>query len=151
MSLGKRSKKALALLLLISFIPSVSMGENSNGRFSRLQIGEAITFDAWCFDDDAFAIIKAKLEFSESRCQLRLNKSLEETAAKHTLQLGNLETRIENLKEEYESILKIKNKEITELETAALSRPNDYSVWWASGGFVAGALTSILIFMAVSQ
>ena len=132
-------------------MPTHVLAQNNSGKFSRVLAGEPTQFDAWCFDDEAFAIIKAKVEFSDEKCTIRLDKALEEQGAKYSLEIGNLLTRIDNIKNEYDSILKIKNREIEQLEITALERPNDYTVWWATGGFAAGALTSILIFMAVSK
>jgi hypothetical protein len=151
MLLRKKLKKALALLLLISFIPTYALAENNTGKFSRVLSGETVKFDAWCFDDDAFAIMKTKIEFSDDRCSLKIDKALEEQGAKHSLKIGNLQTRIDNIKNEYASILKIKNREIERLEVAALERPNDYTIWWATGGFATGVITSVLIFLAVSK
>ena len=149
MLLGKRLKKALASLLLISFISTTAMAENGTGKFSRVLAGQTTQFDAWCFDDDAFAIIKAKIEFSDARCNLKINKALEEQNAKHSLEIGNLSTRLDNLKIEYESMVKIKDKEIQGLEQAALDRPNDYTVWWATGGVLTGVLTTLAVMFAV--
>lgn len=148
MLLEKRLKKALALFLLISFVSTTAIAENNTGKFSRVLAGQATQFDAWCFDDDAFAIMKAKIEFSEDRCNLITNKALEEQSAKHSLQVGNLSTRLDNLKIEYDSIIKIKDKEIAGLEQAALERPNDYTVWWTTGGFVSGVFTVLAILWA---
>ena len=138
MLLRERLKKALASLLLISFVSTTATAENSTGKFSRVLTGQTTQFDAWCFNDDAFAVIKTKIEFSDDRCNLKINKAMEEQSAKHSLEIGNLSTRLDNLKIEYDSMLKIKDKEIQGLEQAALDRPNDYTVWWASGGFVSG-------------
>ena len=43
----------------------------------------------------------------------------------------------------------IKEEEIKRLEAAALKRPSNYAFWWASGGFVAGTVTTLLVFFAV--
>ena len=42
----------------------------------------------------------------------------------------------------------IKDKEIERLTQAALKRPNDYSVWWATGGVVLGVLSTVLVVSA---
>ena len=50
-------KKVLALFLLISFIPFTLHAQEQRGRYTRLSEGGISPFDAWCFDDPAFAII----------------------------------------------------------------------------------------------
>ena len=57
-----RLKKALALFLLINFIPLTLQAQEQRGRYTRLSTGAPSPFDAWGFDDPAFAMIKAKLE-----------------------------------------------------------------------------------------
>jgi hypothetical protein len=48
-----------------------------------------------------------------------------------------------------EEIIRIKNEEIAGLEQAALKRPNDYNLWWATGGFAAGVLVTVATIFAV--
>ena len=151
MLLGKKLKKALALFTLISLMPALTVAQEPPGKFSRVLKGSSVSFDAWCFDDIAMAKIKTRLEFSDQRCQLEVGRKLEEQEAKYLLEVGNLETRLKSLQSEYDSILIIKNKEIEKLETAALNSPNDYTVWWATGGFVSGVLATVVIVVAVSK
>ena len=151
MLLGERLKKALALFMLISFVPCIAFSQESDGRFSRVLEGKQSPFDAWCFDDIAMAKIKASLEFAEERCNLHLSNVLEQEKARHSLEVGNLQIRIDSLETEMRNTLAIKNEEIKLLEAAALKRPNDYAVWWATGGVVVGVLTTLAIVVAVDR
>ena len=151
MLLGKKLKKALALLTLISMLPNIAVAQESTGIYTRAEEGQVVPFNAWCFDDIAFATIKARFETEEERCQLKIDKALELQKARHLLDIGNLEVRLETLQAEYDSVLKIKNNEIENLEQAALERPNDYTVWWATGGFLAGAISVITVVLVVSK
>ncbi len=141
-------KRALALLLLISFFPCSVLANPENGRFSRVLKGEVTRFDAWCFDDVATAKIQATSEFARARCDLEVDQALERERAKYSLDIKNLNLRILTIEEESANILAIKNEEIERLETAALKRPNDYSHYWALGGVATGsALTVLLVFL----
>jgi len=91
----------------------------------------------------------SKIEYSEQRCNLRVDKSLALLKAETDLVLKNLQLRLESSTAQFRAELEIKNIEIKELEIAALKRPNDYSHWWATGGFVLGAITTTLIIYAV--
>ena len=52
--------------------------------------------------------------------------------------MKTLNIQLESLTKKHEDIVAIKNKEIEDLTAAALKRPNDYSLWWASGGVAGG-------------
>ena len=149
MLLRKRLKKALALILLISFVSTTALATPQTGRFSRVLEGNPVPFDSWCFDDVATAKIQVTAEFADERCKLRLDRELEKQHARYSLDIQNLNLRISSLVEENKNILTIKNQEIERLETAALKRPGDYSVWWATGGVVVGVLSTIAIVFAV--
>lgn len=151
MQFDKKLKKCLILLTLISFFPFCAAAtEGSAGRYSRIQEGSPSPFAGWCFDDTAWGSLMAKVEFSESRCTLRVDKSLALFKAETDLVLKNLELRLETSTAQFEDELKIKNIEIKELEAAALKRPNDYTHWWGAGGFVLGVVTTTLIIYAVT-
>ncbi len=144
-----RLKKALALFLLISFVPAAIQAQEERGRYTRLLKSAPSPFDAWCFDDLAFAQMKASFDSAEARCQLAIGKAVEQERAKYSLKLKNLELRLDTLKEETDNILSIKNEEIKKLEAAALKRPGDYSLWWASGGVVVGVLGTLAVVFIV--
>jgi hypothetical protein len=149
MLLKKRLKKALALILLISFISTSSFATPQTGRFSRVLEGNPTPFDSWCFDDVATAKIQVTAEFADERCKLRLDRELEKQRARYSLDIQNLNLRISSLVEEKNNILAIKNQEIEQLTQAALKRPNDYTIWWASGGVVVGVISTLLIASAL--
>jgi hypothetical protein len=65
------------------------------------------------------------------------------------LEIDNLQLRLDTLKKQSDNIILIKDQEIKRLERAALKRPNDYSIWWASGGVVTGVLATLAIVYAV--
>ena len=149
MLLRKRLRKALALILLTSFVTTTVLANPQPGRFSRVLEGNPAPFDSWCFDDVATAKIQVTTEFADERCRLKIDKELEKQKARFSLDIQNLNLRISSLVEENNNILAIKNQEIERLEAAALKRPGDYSIWWASGGVVIGALSVIAIMFAV--
>tara|TARA_B100000131_G_scaffold297747_1_gene316774 strand:+ start:2807 stop:3241 length:435 start_codon:yes stop_codon:yes gene_type:complete len=142
-------KKALALFLLISFIPLSLYAQEQRGRYTRLLEGNPSPFDAWCFDDPAFAMIKARIDTMEEARNLAIQKAVEQERAKYSLKVKNLELRLVTLKKETDNILSIKNEEIKKLETAALKRPGNYSIWWATGGIAVGVLSTLAIVFAV--
>tara|TARA_A200000159_G_C7063559_1_gene231358 strand:- start:34 stop:504 length:471 start_codon:yes stop_codon:yes gene_type:complete len=102
----------------------------------------------WCYSEDANAIIISAPEREREKCKLRLTQQRQSLEALYKLQLSSLEVELESLTKKNSEIMTIKNQEILELTNAALKRPNDYSMWWATGGFTAGALTVLSILWA---
>ena len=145
----KELKKPLALLMLISFLPCVAIAQESEGRFARVLEGQPAPFNSWCFDDVAAAKLQTAIEFSEKRCDLSIEQAVSVVTARYSLEVQNLQLRVETIKEENEKLLLIKNEEIKKLEAAALKRPNDYSHWWAIGGFATGVLTTVITVIAI--
>jgi len=135
---------------LTSFLACTALAQDNTGRFSRVFEGSKVSFDAWCFDDTAAAKLQASIEYAKNRCQLTVLRLIEEEKARYALELGNLQLRVDTLKREIKNTLAIKDEEIRQLEEAALKRPNDYTIWWASGGFLTGAATTIAIFLMVN-
>jgi hypothetical protein len=111
--------------------------------------GNPSPFDAWCFDDPAFAIMKARFDTMQEACDLSVQNAVEQKEAKYSLKIKNLELRLDTLKKETDKIIIIKDQEIKRLEQAALKRPGDYSIWWASGGIAVGVLSTLAIVFAV--
>lgn len=143
--------RILACLVLLVCGPSFANPAGpllDSGNFTRLGAGESAEFDSWCYDDLANSQIISKIKFADQRCSLKVEHELDKERARLNLAIGNLELRIETLQEQNEEITKIKDTEINRLTEIVSKAPNDYSVWWATGGFVSGVIVSLLIFSA---
>ena len=153
MLLDLRLKRYLVLLTLISFVSTAAFAqettETDHGNFAQVKKGQLVPFNGWCFDEQATAKLQANLEFAEQKCDLRVKKYLQGAQAAFDMQISNLELRIDTILQETTAVMKIKNKEIEDLEAAALKRPNDYVHLWALGGFTVGALTTVLTIVAM--
>ena len=103
----------------------------------------------WCYSEDANAIIITAPEREREKCQLSLEQQRKKLEALHKLQVDTLQLELDTLAEKHENLIFIKNKEIEDLTKAALKRPNDYSVWWATGGVIVGVLSTLLITSAL--
>ena len=95
------------------------------------------------------ARVIANKESENARCRLLIENELDKQRASLNLQIDNLQIRLNTLTEESKNILLIKDEEIRKLEEAALKRPNDYTLWWATGGFSAGVGLTLLLVLAV--
>ena len=148
MRLKERLRACLTLLMLISLFSQPALAEN--GKFIQLKEGDAVPFPAWCFDHEATGQIFGTLKHAKELCKLKIDEALATERASSNLEIGNLKLRINSLQESHKNILTIKNKEIENLESAALKRPGDYSHWWALGGFATGVIVVVSIFSVYS-
>lgn len=103
----------------------------------------------WCYSNDANAILITAPEREREKCKLKLSQEVERLSAIHSLELGTLTVQLESLSKKHDDLMRIKNKEIEDLTAAAIKRPNDYSLWWATGGAALGVLTTLAIIFAV--
>ena len=102
----------------------------------------------WCYSNSANAILISSKQREKEKCELKLSQQKQKLEATYKLQLDTLKVELETLTKKHEETIVIKDKEIQQLTEAALKRPNDYSMWWATGGFAAGILTVLGIVWA---
>lgn len=166
-SLGLHSLNNMAavLLSLSLFVANPSLAEPVVGGIalppaSFTYIDDNLTlinigldgFDgAWCYDNQANAILITAAARERAQCELKRDFDIEKLKIKHQFEIDKLNIRIESLIKQHEQINLIKDQEIDKLTQAAMKRPGDYSVWWATGGVVVGIVSTVLITMAVSN
>ena len=103
----------------------------------------------WCYSNDANAIIISAPTRVEEACRLKSSQELESLKIRHSFEIDTLKIEIRSLRQSSEQTILAKDREIEKLTAAALKRPNDYTVWWATGGFVAGLVTAVSVFFLV--
>lgn len=146
MKLATNSKVFLALLLLISFT-TVSVA--SEPTVAKLNKGDKVPFQAWCFNIPAAAKLIADKETAQERCQLEISKALEKQKADYDLKIDYLNAYIKYEKDVSSKVMEALEIENQELEEIALKRSNDYWYLFAGGGVVVGILTTVLVVHAV--
>jgi hypothetical protein len=152
MRLRKKLKTLLVLLILTSFSTQVmAQGSPSKGKYKLLEPGEPAPFRAWCFNDVAAGTIFSALEHAKQSCDLEVRRQLGLQKAKFDLDIGKLNIRYDTLRKQNDQLLLIKDREIKELEKAALKRPNQYWYLWTSGGVAVGVLGTLGIFLAINS
>ena len=166
MKLKKESKRNLVsnmwnkiiACILVTFLPTTSFAEPAVNDISfpptsftfieDKSILEDIGLEpgpAWCYDVEANAIIITAPARERAKCELKLMYELEKQKVKYEFEIDKLKLRIDTLQGQHREINLIKDQEIEKLTAAALKRPNDYTAFWAAGGFVTGALTVLAI------
>jgi len=143
--------KWISIIVVAMLIPSIALADPAvnTGAFHRLLKGEKARFDGWCYDDFANAQILADIEFKRAECQSLIQRELGIQKEDLTLEINKLKHRLRTESVSNAQVILIRDEQIAALETAALKSPNDYSMWWGAGGFIAGALLSVGIVYAV--
>ena len=103
----------------------------------------------WCYSNLANSLIISSADREREKCELALQQERERLEVIHTFEIDQLKIEINSLNSKYQEIVSIKDKQINELTSAALLRPNDYSMWWATGGVATGVLVTLAIMFAV--
>ena len=103
----------------------------------------------WCYSNLANSLIISSADREREKCQLKLNQELQRIKVDYTFEINQLNIQLDNLNKKHEELLSIKNKQIEDLTQAALKRPNDYSLWWATGGFASGVIVTVLMMVAM--
>jgi len=148
-------KQAIALILVFNFIfPTPLFAQETPSeppKIVDLKKDEMAPFSGVLLNPTAGAQMLANQKFTEAGCKLKVDFEMKKIKAQHDLMMESLKISMNASENKYTSLLKIKDQEVERLSSIALDRPNDYSHWWAAGGFLVGALVSIGIFYAASQ
>jgi hypothetical protein len=90
-------------------------------------------------------------DFTFEACKLKIDFEIDKEKAKYDLLLKSTQASLESVQQKYDSISTIKDREIERLAKIALEEKNDYSAWWATGGFVLGVTLTIGMFYVTSE
>ena len=148
----KMKTKLLALFLsiMMATVPSLAIAQEE-GRITNLEEGDEAPYKGVLLDTNSAARLLAEEEYKQIECNLKINYETQKIIAQHALEMGNVQSAFDSLKEQNRSILSIKDSEILRLQELALKNPNDNANWWFAGGLVAGIVTSIAIFYAAVE
>jgi hypothetical protein len=138
----RRLKTSLALLLLISF---TSISFATPGKYKRVEQGDVVPFAGWCFDREASAQILADKEFRSKQCKLKVDRALQIQFAKYDLELGKLKAELTYEVGTRDTTIEALKRENLKLEEIIVENSNADWHLFASIGFIAGSLLTIVI------
>lgn len=118
---------------------------------TAVKAGDIIPADGVYLTLQESAELIADKEFRERECKLELEYTKKEIETKHEGELKKLNATIEIMDEKNTIVLDLKQKQIDNLYKELEENSKDYSLWWMTGGIVAGATSAILIFFAATQ
>ena len=117
----------------------------------EIKAGEPAPFDGVILNPSAAAQMLANQKFLEAGCKLQVDFEISKLQAQHDLLYNNLQLNLNTTEKKYNAILEIKDEEIERINQIALESSNDYSHWWAAGGFLLGAAVALGIFFAAAE
>lgn len=138
----KKLKTSLVLLLLINFT-SISIA--APGKYKQVEQGDTVPFAGWCFDKDASAQILADKEFQEKQCKLKTDRALQIQFANYDLELGKLKADMRYEVDTRDTTIEALKKENLKLEQVIIDSSNTHWHVFASLGFVAGVVLTVVI------
>ncbi len=130
--------------------PGEAMHVTDPSILRKLNLGP-VTEPVWCYSNLANSLIISSANREREKCKLKLKQELELAKINCDFEIDQLKIQINSLNSKHNELVLIKDKQIEELTQAALTRPNDYSLWWATGGVAVGVVTTLAIVLAVNK
>jgi len=113
--------------------------------------GEKAPFAGVLLNETAAAQMFVERDFTFEECKLKIDFEIDKEKAKYDLLLKSVQASLESVQQKYDSVTTIKDKEIDRLAKIALEKKNNYSAFWATGGFVLGVALTIGMFYVTSE
>lgn len=142
MRLTKKLKICLVLLLTFSY---VTVAIASPGKYVRLEKGEKIPWQGWCFDGQAVAELVASKELQKQKCELNTLQQLEQQEAQFDLRIGQLQASMSYEIQTRDVAIQSLQEENLKIEQALIHETKYGWISPAALGFIAGALTIFLV------
>ena len=141
-------KELLSIILVIFFaFPAWAQ----QGVITEIQKGSPAPFTGVLMDPAAAAKVLTDQKYTAEECRIEMDRELELLRAKLELDLKITNAKLAGSQERLSQILQIKNEEIGRLQQLALDRPNDYTLWWLTGGVVGGIVLTVSIFVVAME
>jgi hypothetical protein len=146
------NKVVSPLLIFFMLCPMIAISDPPElppqPRITGIQKGEEAPFSGVLLNTIAAAKMFTEKDYSLQQCDLRVRYEVDKEMAKLNAIIQSQRASYESLEKKYETIITIKDREIKRISDIA-SNTNDYSVWWAAGGVVAGIALTLAVVYAV--
>jgi len=106
-----------------------------------LSHGEPAPFDGRLLNDEAILPFMAKTEFDIKQCQIAYDLDLDVRMLERDLRISALETELEDTVDRYNTILSLKEEEITHA-----IKNRKINNWIFLGGFTVGIMTTVSLY-----
>ena len=144
--------KGLSTLLaaLIVLTPVQSYAEESalDGRVTALSSGQSAPYEGILLDSIAASKMLVDRKYIRLEIELDLRKEFQKDLAEKSMAYDLLQVEHESSKRIYESTIKMREDEISNLNEMLKDEMNDYSEWWMIAGVAVGILLSVTVFYA---
>lgn len=141
----------VSLCLITAPLPAFGQTETSSiGQFTILQRGDRIPFDGVLYDMLGNAIVLTDREQLIKKHDLALKEQKEKSLADRNRDVSNLELRVTIQSKEFQATIKAKDEELDKTRKIAVGSGSSV-IWWAAGGFLAGAGVVVLTLWATGK
>lgn len=145
-------KLLIPVLILAFLLPHQAFAiEPKPPTITGIVKGEKAPFSGVLLNETAAAQMFVDRDFTFEECKLKIDFEIDKEKAKYDLLLKSVQASLESVQQKYDSTSTIKDREIERLAKIALEEKNDYSAWWATGGFVLGVTLTIGMFYVTSE
>jgi len=141
--------KILIIILIVSF-PSTSFAQ-SPPQMTTLSKDQKAPWTGTLFNPEAIVKMITENEAALEQCNNNGQEKLDKEKAKCDFLQERAKIVAELQKQQFDSILKIKDKEIDNLHDIIKKSNSNNHVWWFAGGTAIGVVTSIAIFYAAVE
>jgi len=143
--------KKISTIVVMLMLCASSAYANETPKITDVAKGQKVPFAGTLLNPAAAAQLIAEKENVEEQCSLSKAYIENKEKARCDLLINTANARLDASKTTLDTILAIKDEEITRLNTLALEQPNKHTHWWFAGGLVAGIVTSVVIFYAAVE
>jgi len=133
-----RSATALIFLINILFFPSISRADE---KVTTLNEGDTAPFSGTLFNTEAAARLITELSFTEESCQIKIDEALSYQAARHQLEISNLNISLETLELRYDQTLALRSDQIAFLDSQITKKKFPHELTFALGVLAGIGLT----------
>ena len=144
--------KIISLILCFSLVYApVCLAEDTpipKGKITGLSKGEHAPYTGVLLDNIAAARIFSDKKYLKEQFDLKLQYELGKQKAKLDLTIQSQKASLDSLQEKHTTLMKLKDDEIKRLSDLAAGK-EDYTTWWAVGGFVVCIGLTIAVVYAV--
>ena len=145
-------QKAISFILisiLVLLQPLLALAQSPT--VTDLEKGQTAPYSGVLFNPEAAAQLLAQQKYADAECELKIDLEIDKLQAQMDLINESLKASLRATENKYESIIDIKNDEISRLTDLAMEADGNHSQWWATGGFIVGAFVSLVIFYAALE
>ena len=136
------------IAILLVLIPIQVKASELEGKVTGLSSGDQAPYSGVLLDPIAASKMLVDQKYLKSEIELSLRKEFQQELASKRLAYDLLKVEHDSLQSLHNSLMQIKEKQISDLQTSLREESSDNSHWWMTAGLGVGIVLSIAVFYA---